>query len=59
MTKLARQVGISINPPRPPITLDTRRLVHDLPEYFKKAKQDKIELVFVIISQDDSYCKVQ
>ncbi|XP_026461963.1 protein argonaute-4 isoform X2 [Ctenocephalides felis] len=59
MTKLARQVGISINPPRPPITLDTRRLVHDLPEYFKKAKQDKIELVFVIISQDDSYCKVK
>lgn len=58
MISHARQLGISINPARAPTTLDSRKLVHALPEYFKRAKQDKIDLVFVIIAQDDSYSKV-
>lgn len=58
MIKYAVQLGITINAAKPAVTLDSRRLAHDLPEFFRKAKYDKMDLVFVVISQDETYSKV-
>uniref|UniRef100_A0A6M2DIC2 Putative germ-line stem cell division protein hiwi/piwi n=1 Tax=Xenopsylla cheopis TaxID=163159 RepID=A0A6M2DIC2_XENCH len=59
MIKYAVQLGITINAAKPAVTLDSRRLAHDLPEFFRKAKYDKMDLVFVVISQDETYSKVK